>query len=109
MGGCVGIHSCQRTGTLMISSHAFHANSFFNILFTLSFIAGHKICPPLEILKHGFTHGEQFWEGKHVSFNCKPGLRLSGSSERRCLQDGTWTGHQPRCILQGNENTSCSY
>ncbi|KAL9961673.1 hypothetical protein ACROYT_G030665 [Oculina patagonica] len=59
---------------------------------------GHKTCPPLESLKHGHTHGQQYWQGKHVSFTCNSGYWLKGSSERHCMKNGTWTGVQPSCI-----------
>ncbi|KAL9961700.1 hypothetical protein ACROYT_G030697 [Oculina patagonica] len=57
----------------------------------------HKTCPPLESLKHGHTHGQQY-EGKRVSFTCNPGYSLKGSSERHCMANGTWTGNQPSCV-----------
>ncbi|KAL9961653.1 hypothetical protein ACROYT_G030641 [Oculina patagonica] len=58
----------------------------------------HKTCPPLESLKHGHTHGQQY-EGKRVSFTCNPGYSLKGSSERHCMANGTWTGNQPLCVV----------
>ena len=57
--------------------------------------------PALGNPEHGFIYGQQFWGGEHVSFSCKPGYFLSGSSERRCLRNGTWTKEQPKCILLG--------
>ncbi|KAL9961657.1 hypothetical protein ACROYT_G030647 [Oculina patagonica] len=69
----------------------------------------HKICPSLESLRNGHTHGQKYWEGKRVSFTCNPGYWLKGSSERHCQSSGTWTGVQPSCgttmqsnIIQGN-------
>ena len=64
---------------------------------TSLYFSGRGSCPPPERLDYGFIHGQQFWEGEHVSFSCKPGYRLSGSSERKCLKNGAWTGHQPKC------------
>ncbi|KAL9961676.1 hypothetical protein ACROYT_G030669 [Oculina patagonica] len=58
----------------------------------------HRTCPPLESLRNGHTHGQQYWAGKHVSFTCNPGYSLKGSSERHCQSSGTWTGVQPSCI-----------
>jgi len=57
-----------------------------------------KTCPPLGNLKHGLVHGQQYWEGKHISFSCNPGYWLKGSTERYCLMNGTWSGVQPSCI-----------
>ncbi|XP_078381889.1 uncharacterized protein LOC144664619 isoform X9 [Oculina patagonica] len=61
-----------------------------------------RTCPPLERLTNGYTHGQQYWEGKHVSFTCNPGYWLKGSSERRCQTSGAWTGVQPLCIASIN-------
>lgn len=60
----------------------------------------HRICPTLESPDHGAINGQQFWEGKTVSYICAPGYQLSGSSVRRCLKDGTWTENQPKCLPQ---------
>jgi len=60
-----------------------------------------RICPSLKSLENGFIHGQQLWEGNHVSFTCKPGYWLTGSTERNCLENGTWTGDQPLCVLLG--------
>ena len=60
-----------------------------------------RICPSLKSLENGFIHGQQLWEGNHVSFTCKPGYWLTGSNERNCLGNGTWTGDQPLCVLLG--------
>ena len=65
---------------------------------------GRKACPALENLKDGLNHGQQYWEGKHVSFTCNPGYWLKGSSERHCVTNGTWTGVQPSCIGKMNRN-----
>ncbi|XP_022799707.1 sushi, von Willebrand factor type A, EGF and pentraxin domain-containing protein 1-like [Stylophora pistillata] len=56
-----------------------------------------RLCPPLMKLVNGFTKGQQNWAGEHISFSCKPGYKLKGSSERQCLSSGTWTGVQPTC------------
>ena len=67
-----------------------------------SFWLGRKICPPPERLELGFIHGQQFWEGRKVLYSCEPGYWLSGSLERHCLKNGSWSGNQPSCILPGN-------
>ena len=47
---------------------------FFNV--------GHRTCPLLKSLENGITHGQQYSEGKHVSFTCNPGYWLQGIPER---------------------------
>ncbi|XP_078383091.1 uncharacterized protein LOC144665680 isoform X1 [Oculina patagonica] len=58
-----------------------------------------RTCSPLGSLDHGFIYGQQFWEGKKVSFSCKTGYWLTGSLERQCLKNGSWSGYQPLCTL----------
>lgn len=53
----------------------------------------------MESPEHGFIHGQQFWEGEHVSFSCRPGYWLDGSAELHCLRNGTWTESKPKCII----------
>ncbi|KAL9961681.1 hypothetical protein ACROYT_G030674 [Oculina patagonica] len=64
-----------------------------------------KTCPPVERLRNGHTHGQQYWQGKSVSFTCNPGYLLKGSSERHCQSSGTWTGVQPSCT--GSSERHC--
>jgi len=60
-----------------------------------------KTCPPPESLKLGFIHGQQFWEGRKVLYSCEPGYWLTGSPERHCLKNGSWSENQPSCIKLG--------
>lgn len=59
---------------------------------------GRRVCPSIKSFQHGFTRGQQSWEGKHVYFTCNPGYCLKGSSERVCQGNGSWTGVQPSCV-----------
>lgn len=65
----------------------------------LSLNKGRRTCSPIKSLQYGFTHGQQFWEGKHVSYTFNTGYCLNGSSERVCQENGSWTGVQPSCVL----------
>ena len=73
----------------------------FHTRLFVCFSVGRRICQSLESPERGFIHRQQFWEGEHVSFSCRPAYWLEGSLERRCLKNGTWTGNQPGCILLG--------
>ena len=73
----------------------------FHAWLFVCFSLGRRICQSLESPERGFIHGQQFWEGEHVSFSCRPTYWLDGSLERRYLKNGTWTGNQPGCILLG--------
>lgn len=57
-----------------------------------------RICLPMKSPEHGVIHGQQFWEGEHVSFSCRPGYWLDRFEELHCLRNGTWTGNEPKCI-----------
>lgn len=63
------------------------------------FLAGHRVCPPLNKLENGFIYGQQNWEGEWISFSCRSGYWLRGPSERHCLSIGSRTGKQPNCPL----------
>lgn len=58
-----------------------------------------RMCPALDNPEHGFIHGNHFWEGENVYFSCKPGYWLTGSSDRHCSLNGTWTEEKPKCIV----------
>ena len=68
------------------------------LIYLLWLNLGRKTCPPLDNPKNGFTHVQQYWEGRRVLLTCDPGYWLKGSSERHCLANGTWSGVQPSCI-----------
>ena len=36
--------------------------------------------------------------GSIATYNCDGGFFLSGSIERECQDNGTWSGDEPRCI-----------
>ncbi|XP_078678989.1 clotting factor C-like [Branchiostoma floridae x Branchiostoma belcheri] len=38
-----------------------------------------------------------FLTGTRVVYTCRPPYKIVGHPERRCLSNGTWTGHQPVC------------
>lgn len=46
---------------------------------------------------NGNVIGDDYSFGKTVSYQCKSGHRLSGNSQRRCLDTGSWTGSKPVC------------
>nr|XP_046241528.1 sushi domain-containing protein 2 isoform X2 [Scatophagus argus] len=55
-------------------------------------------CGWLPTPNNGKKNGTQYLEGNTLSFTCNEGYILYGSTERTCLDDGTWTGQQPYCI-----------
>lgn len=46
---------------------------------------------------HGSRLGEEFRVRSLLRFTCEAGYMLMGSSERTCLQNGSWSGTQPVC------------
>ncbi|KAL3867863.1 hypothetical protein ACJMK2_040709 [Sinanodonta woodiana] len=54
-------------------------------------------CPPPK-LTNGFPSGFQTGFGTTITFTCKKGYRLDGSSIRTCQASGLWSGEEPVCI-----------
>ncbi|XP_068994992.1 sushi domain-containing protein 2 [Embiotoca jacksoni] len=59
-------------------------------------------CGWLPTPKNGKKNGTHYLEGNTLSFSCNEGYRLYGSTERTCVDDGTWTGEQPYCVTDDN-------
>ncbi|XP_044053587.1 sushi domain-containing protein 2 isoform X2 [Siniperca chuatsi] len=59
-------------------------------------------CGWLPTPRNGKKNGTFYLEGNTLSFTCNEGHILYGSTERTCLDDGTWTGDQPHCITDNN-------
>uniref|UniRef100_A0A8B9HTR2 Sushi, von Willebrand factor type A, EGF and pentraxin domain-containing protein 1 n=1 Tax=Astyanax mexicanus TaxID=7994 RepID=A0A8B9HTR2_ASTMX len=51
--------------------------------------------PPLE---HGQYHGEDFYAGSSVEYQCRPGFYLLGESKMHCANSGKWAGNPPACL-----------
>lgn len=52
--------------------------------------------PPL--LEHGQYHGEDFYAGTSVEYQCNSGFYLLGESKMQCANNGKWTGNPPACL-----------
>ncbi|KAK2838016.1 hypothetical protein Q5P01_015228 [Channa striata] len=59
-------------------------------------------CGWLPSPRNGKKNGTHYVEGITLSFYCNEGYKLYGSSQRTCLNDGTWTGGQPSCLTDGH-------
>ncbi|XP_020492257.2 sushi domain-containing protein 2 [Labrus bergylta] len=55
-------------------------------------------CGWLPTPRNGKKNGTHYLEGNTLSFTCREGHILYGSSERTCLHDGVWTGEQTYCV-----------
>ena len=55
------------------------------------------ICGDPGLPPHGNRLGEEFRLKSLLRFSCEAGHMLVGSSERTCLQNGSWSGVQPVC------------
>ncbi|XP_068947530.1 inactive serine protease PAMR1 isoform X1 [Petaurus breviceps papuanus] len=54
---------------------------------------------------HGMVEGSDLRYGAQVYFRCLPGYSLKGSRVAFCQLDGSWTRHDPACVL---EEKNCS-
>ncbi|XP_035022120.2 sushi domain-containing protein 2 isoform X2 [Hippoglossus stenolepis] len=48
--------------------------------------------------RYGKKNGTRYLEGNTLSFSCNEGFILFRSTQRTCLDDGTWSGEQPFCV-----------
>lgn len=55
-------------------------------------------CPSLPKLQHGYYKTVAKQALHTVEFHCMNSYVLSGNPQRSCLDDGTWSGKQPRCV-----------
>ncbi|KAK3545348.1 hypothetical protein QTP70_004069 [Hemibagrus guttatus] len=72
-------------------------------------------CGTPPALLHGQYHGEDFYAGSSVLYQCKPGFYLLGESRMQCGNNGKWSGNVPACLDMDecalgsdcDENASC--
>lgn len=61
------------------------------------------LCDKLDSFKNGDVKfkqiGKKLIPGTTATYNCNDGYLLSGNNTRSCLQNGTWTGVEPSCLL----------
>ena len=56
-----------------------------------------KDCGILSVPMNGSLTGSDTTFPNEVTFSCDEGFILNGSSVRRCLSDGSWSGIQTSC------------
>ncbi|XP_057281410.1 complement factor B-like protease, partial [Pezoporus wallicus] len=66
---------------------------------------GGGACPALPVPAGGTRWGSGRSVEAVARFRCRAGLQLVGSSERRCREDGSWSGAQPHC--RGSSERRC--
>ncbi|XP_029141937.1 sushi domain-containing protein 2 [Protobothrops mucrosquamatus] len=72
---------------------------FRNLQYNLRPVVSCSWLPPPS---NGVKDGTHYLAGSEVRFRCHPGYRLLGLAVTRCQVDGTWTGHTPNCIPNGD-------
>ena len=57
-------------------------------------------CPDPGSPEKGFREDrlEEFIVGTEVEIGCEINTKLNGTSKRKCLPSGAWTGEQPTCV-----------
>lgn len=57
-------------------------------------------CPDPGSPEKGFREDrlEEFIVGTEVEIGCEINTKLNGTSKRKCLPSGEWTGEQPTCV-----------
>ena len=61
------------------------------------FLSGHRLCDEPGPVENGYRIGDEFWEGKNVTYKCNKGYRLRGPLVRVCNEIGNWTEEEPTC------------
>ena len=56
-------------------------------------------CPPPEAINSGNIRGGSLKVGAAIQYVCDPLHVLEGSDTRRCLDNGTWSGQAPVCVM----------
>ena len=59
--------------------------------------SGHRKCDEPAPLVNGYKVGNEFWEGKNVTYKCNKGYWLRGPLVRVCNDIGNWTEDEPTC------------
>ncbi|XP_038046873.1 sushi, von Willebrand factor type A, EGF and pentraxin domain-containing protein 1-like isoform X2 [Patiria miniata] len=54
-------------------------------------------CPELYAPEHGSIQGRRFTYNSQVYLDCEDGYKLSGSEQRRCQGNKTWSGEETIC------------
>ena len=65
--------------------------------YVLLFLSGHRLCDEPGPVENGYRIGDEFWEGKNVTYKCNKGYRLRGPLVRVCNEIGNWTEEEPTC------------
>ena len=61
--------------------------------------AGHRLCDEPTPLENGYIVGNEFWDGKRITYKCNKGYWLRGPQVRVCNynETGNWTQGEPIC------------
>ena len=55
----------------------------------------HSLAPPTNGVVSGAEREQPV--GSEASYNCSEGFSLEGSEQRRCQNNGVWSGAEPTC------------
>ena len=68
------------------------------------FCLGDRLCNEPTPPENGNMEGNEFWEGKSVTYKCNEGYELQGPTARVCNEMGEWAGEEPSCKLKYGES-----
>lgn len=57
----------------------------------------HRLCDEPAPPANGYIIGGEFWAPRNITFGCKKGYHLRGSSAGTCDDNGNWTAETPIC------------
>ncbi|XP_060780908.1 CUB and sushi domain-containing protein 1a [Neoarius graeffei] len=106
--GAVVSYSCSQSRTL-VGNATLHCQEDGRWSGSPPYCSGGSagFCGDPGVPPHGSRLGEEFRIRSLLRFTCEAGYMLMGSSERTCLQNGSWSGTQPVCeaVSCGNPGT----
>ncbi|KAF7710922.1 hypothetical protein HF521_009794 [Silurus meridionalis] len=106
--GAVVTYSCSQ-GRTLVGNATLHCQEDGRWSGSPPYCSGGSVgvCGDPGFPPHGSRLGEEFRVRSLLRFTCEAGYMLIGSSERTCLQNGSWSGTQPVCeaVSCGNPGT----
>ena len=95
------------SGCILFLGYKCRSNSLYSMYLTgkrafasfkICFLSpGYRMCAEPTSPENGYWIGNEFWEGRNVTYRCNKGYWLRGPFVRVCNEIGNWTEDEPTC------------
>ena len=95
------------SGCILFLGYKCRSNSLYSMYLTgkrafasfkICFLSpGYRMCAEPTSPENGYWIGNEFWEGRNVTYRCNKGYWLRGPFVRLCNEIGNWTEEEPTC------------